>query len=751
MGNKLPAGGIINAPQEVFQRKGRAARIMAEKEAAKKDGDVKLQRGHSAKEELRKKLKGKTSADDNAKAADELKKQLSTNSSKEDSKKEKGKEEQKEEEKSKDDATSKRKASEITADEENSTASKDAEDMFGESDDDSGNGIGDPDFDEDETNEESAEDKEAAMDEAKKKLKEKIKEIEKSKLDDYSKNVKDNVRLHEPGWKDRYYTDKCKADDVKNHGGREHLFRSYVQGLCWVMKYYYVGCPSWKWYYPFHYGPFASDLRNIERFQKDCESFELGEPFKPVEQLMAVLPEDSSHAIPKEARWLMSDNESSIIDFYPNDVPCDPNGKAMPWLWVVLLPFIEEERLLSALVPTMKKWTHKELLCNSRGMDDGYVFLHKDNPLSKETMFILDSKDEYTKNKFSIAEKDIARISCFFGFLRKPLSHEVHGIGDDSSVPLPSTSSKISRTSDLFSDPIEPNKAICFAFTEPPIKSHMSVILRGASLPPSVLTDEDRRIRRPRLNRGGDTIANMGGRNKSHQSGYGSMNISSYERDLAMKTGRGRQMNQAGTRTWGSMEPTPKRFQRSQGQYSVPPPQVPTIQRWQPPPPAFPPPPPHPSQRWHPPSVQQTQQYSHGMQQQQAAYNTNAGAYNQQTMRGMAGNSYSHNGQQQQWRGNNNYSNQAHQQNRTQQQNNGYRANHRSNQPNQHQSGFAFNQQGHQRQGYQQHQQQQTQTNHSFNRRGNQQQPQSQTGGRANLNNLRAQLMSTLQKQRKGN
>ena len=34
-----------------------------------------------------------------------------------------------------------------------------------------------------------------------KKLKEKMKAIERSKLDDYSKNVKDNVRLHEPGWK----------------------------------------------------------------------------------------------------------------------------------------------------------------------------------------------------------------------------------------------------------------------------------------------------------------------------------------------------------------------------------------------------------------------------------------------------------------------------------------------------------------------------------------------------------------------
>jgi 5'-3' exoribonuclease 2 len=207
-------------------------------------------------------------------------------------------------------------------------------------------------------------------------FKERVKNEQTKKLDEYAKAVDDKVRLHEKGWKDRYYSDKCKADDVENHGGREHLFKSYIVGLCWVMKYYYEGCkyishssayclfhpesvpnpnfnsrtgPSWKWYYPFHYAPFASDLRNIERFQSDVKSFELATPFNPVEQLMAVLPSDSSHAIPKAARWLMEDLESPIIDFYPKEVPVDPNGKAMPWLWVVLLPFIDEDRLLSAL------------------------------------------------------------------------------------------------------------------------------------------------------------------------------------------------------------------------------------------------------------------------------------------------------------------------------------------------------------------------------------------------------------------
>jgi 5'-3' exoribonuclease 2 len=73
-------------------------------------------------------------------------------------------------------------------------------------------------------------------------FKERVKDEQKKKLDEYAKNVDDKVRLHETGWKDRYYTDKCKADDVANHGGRDHLFRSYVMGLCWVMKYYYEGC-----------------------------------------------------------------------------------------------------------------------------------------------------------------------------------------------------------------------------------------------------------------------------------------------------------------------------------------------------------------------------------------------------------------------------------------------------------------------------------------------------------------------------
>lgn len=66
------------------------------------------------------------------------------------------------------------------------------------------------------------------------------------------------------------------------------LRNSYVQGLTWVFKYYYHGCPSWDWFYPYYYSPFPSELCGIENFKQP--SFTLAKPFSPLSQLMAVLP-----------------------------------------------------------------------------------------------------------------------------------------------------------------------------------------------------------------------------------------------------------------------------------------------------------------------------------------------------------------------------------------------------------------------------------------------------------------------------
>jgi hypothetical protein len=56
--------------------------------------------------------------------------------------------------------------------------------------------------------------------------------------------------------KGRYYYDKFGFTpfDAEKHTA---LRKAYVEGLAWNLKYYYEGCPSWEWYYPFHYGTFV--------------------------------------------------------------------------------------------------------------------------------------------------------------------------------------------------------------------------------------------------------------------------------------------------------------------------------------------------------------------------------------------------------------------------------------------------------------------------------------------------------------
>ncbi|XP_050305461.1 5'-3' exoribonuclease 2 homolog [Anthonomus grandis grandis] len=180
----------------------------------------------------------------------------------------------------------------------------------------------------------------------------------------------DEVRLWEDGFKDRYYESKF---DV----GPDHLeFRysvalHYVRGLCWVLKYYYQGCASWKWYYPYHYAPFASDFCNIAGLSTEFEQDT--KPFNPLEQLMGVFPAASSKHVPEPWAPLMSDPDSPIIDFYPEDFKIDLNGKKFAWQGVALLPFVEEKRLFKALEPYYGKLSEAERKRNVRGDDRLYV------------------------------------------------------------------------------------------------------------------------------------------------------------------------------------------------------------------------------------------------------------------------------------------------------------------------------------------------------------------------------------------
>jgi len=168
--------------------------------------------------------------------------------------------------------------------------------------------------------------------------------------------IVDHVRLGEEGWKERYYTTKFHVE-MNDQDFFNRLRQSYAEGLVWVYRYYYQGCASWKWFYPFHYAPFASEIVGIANVKIE---FSLGDPFTPLEQLMSVLPADSGAFLPPAYRELMTSPDSPILDFYPTDFVIEPEKNKPAWTWVALLPFIDEQRLATAIQSVQKTLTPEE-------------------------------------------------------------------------------------------------------------------------------------------------------------------------------------------------------------------------------------------------------------------------------------------------------------------------------------------------------------------------------------------------------
>ena len=175
----------------------------------------------------------------------------------------------------------------------------------------------------------------------------------------------DDVRLWEDGYADRYYESKFHVA-AGDQEFRHQVARSYVEGLCWVLLYYFQGCPSWEWFYPYHYAPFAGDFKNLGDMKI---TFERGRIARPFEQLMSVLPAASRHALPEVFHDLMLNEDSDIIDFYPEDFQIDLNGKKMAWQGVALLPFIDMPRLLKAVEGKYGLLSAEDTARNSVGKD----------------------------------------------------------------------------------------------------------------------------------------------------------------------------------------------------------------------------------------------------------------------------------------------------------------------------------------------------------------------------------------------
>ncbi|XP_061162690.1 5'-3' exoribonuclease 1-like [Saccostrea echinata] len=177
--------------------------------------------------------------------------------------------------------------------------------------------------------------------------------------DEDSDTFDEEFRLH----KRNYYMTKLEYENVDKEVLRDQS-EQYVRGIQWILLYYFEGVPSWSWFYPHHYAPYISDVTDFKDLKIE---FEMAKPFLPFQQLMAVLPAASKELLPEPYQKLMTNENSPIIDFYPVDFQTDLNGKQQEWEAVVLIPFIDEKRLIDAMKSVEHELTPAEKRRNTHG------------------------------------------------------------------------------------------------------------------------------------------------------------------------------------------------------------------------------------------------------------------------------------------------------------------------------------------------------------------------------------------------
>ena len=213
--------------------------------------------------------------------------------------------------------------------------------------------------------------------------------------------------------KEFYYKEKLHIDIKTDIGKKERdkLFNTYLEGLQWILHYYYYGIKSWKWYYPYYYAPMISDLQFIKLnnnvnnlidiFEKDNS-----EPFNPYQSLLFILPKQSFNLLPNCYR-----NIPNIIpEYFPDKVEIDYNGKVASYEALLLLPFLDDKKMLELEVNNRQLNSEEE---KENKWGDSYLFNKNElnvNDIHYTIYQIYNNKTKYPVSNYHEAKK------CDFSF-----------------------------------------------------------------------------------------------------------------------------------------------------------------------------------------------------------------------------------------------------------------------------------------------------------------------------------------------
>lgn len=151
---------------------------------------------------------------------------------------------------------------------------------------------------------------------------------------DYHRGCERYIHFGEDGWRDRYYEKVASfmsPEMVTSQSFRSTMVYTYVQGLIWNLHYYISGCYSTTWYYPYLHAPLLSDLLGFVRDHMTQDMMntcleKCSYSYSPFQQLLLVLPPQSSHLVPKSWKHVM---QNTML--YPRKFMLDTIGSVFRW------------------------------------------------------------------------------------------------------------------------------------------------------------------------------------------------------------------------------------------------------------------------------------------------------------------------------------------------------------------------------------------------------------------------------------
>jgi 5'-3' exonuclease len=148
------------------------------------------------------------------------------------------------------------------------------------------------------------------------------------------------VRYYEKGWKGRYYNYYLGNSTFRSV---DEMSFNFCQMLKWTTKYYLEGNKNWSWYYRYGSAPCMSDLYDfLHRCNINEITIPIDKSYTMNQQLMIILPPQSSHLVPRKYSNLMF---KKLRYMYTRHYKLDKVDKKFAFMYRPILPYMNDDTI----------------------------------------------------------------------------------------------------------------------------------------------------------------------------------------------------------------------------------------------------------------------------------------------------------------------------------------------------------------------------------------------------------------------